>query len=141
MTIRLVSLAATGIIGLVSVITAAAGYRTNSGPQGPYIQPAPQVGRYEDGIDSAVNAGENDTAHTSEDPGDTEDPGPAETYYIAREHEGRIGIFYGGYTDQPFIVWDIDLDMLPDEDRTQFENGVRLESYEDVLMLYEDYSS
>jgi hypothetical protein len=61
--------------------------------------------------------------------------------YILREHEGRIAVFTPGFDGAPAIVTDIDVRGLRNYDRRLLKAGIRAETYEDVLKLFEDFGS
>jgi hypothetical protein len=61
--------------------------------------------------------------------------------YQIRAFDGRIAVFYDGFTDRPAIETTIDVQSLRAYDRQLLENGIEVEKYEDVLRLLEDFGA
>lgn len=83
---------------------------------------------------AAVTAAALCTAQESDEP-----DGPAvEGGYILTASEGTLGIFRDG---ELILRTDVPLATLREADRVQVEAGIRLESYEEALMLLEDFGA
>ncbi len=63
---------------------------------------------------------------------------PAETGYRVAELDGRIGVYYMG---ELLYCTDISVYSLREADRTLLQEGVRAETYGEVLSLLEDFGS
>jgi hypothetical protein len=59
--------------------------------------------------------------------------------YTLREYNGVIAVFTRSFGAEPAIVTDIRVADLREYDRRLLEAGIRAESYEDVLRLFEDF--
>lgn len=55
--------------------------------------------------------------------------------------DGHIAVYQNAADDTPMIETAIDVDMLRAVDKTQLQNGIEAETYEDVLKLLEDFGS
>ena len=65
----------------------------------------------------------------------------AEEYaYLLKEHGGRIAVFAHGQND-PQMVLDVLVKYLPDQDRQELSQGIKVENYSDLMALIEDFSS
>ena len=65
-----------------------------------------------------------------------------EEFYVARENDGRIGIFRSRNGDETFL-YNIDTHVrtLPEADQELLRNGVVLRTREELTMFEEDFSS
>ena len=63
------------------------------------------------------------------------------TEYILRNYDGHIGIFYGEFDKVPAIETDIQVSTLREIDQKLLEDGIRADSYEEILKLLEDFNS
>lgn len=61
----------------------------------------------------------------------------SETYYIVREHEGRIAVFSEG-DEIPISVYSMPVESISSADVALLEKGIRLKGLGDVLRLLED---
>lgn len=60
--------------------------------------------------------------------------------YLVKEHNGVVAVFFDGDT-KPMIETDISISGLRQNDRELIEQGIALESYNEVLGLLEDFDS
>lgn len=60
--------------------------------------------------------------------------------YLLRSYEGKLAVFTQN-TVQPDMVFDVYVRTLPEADREQLARGVRVETYEKLTALIEDYIS
>lgn len=65
----------------------------------------------------------------------------SEGSYQIREFDGRIAVFYDGFTDTPAIETTIEVEGLRAYDKQLLENGIEVAKYEDVLRLLEDFGA
>lgn len=61
--------------------------------------------------------------------------------YIIREYEGRVAVFSAGDDNKPEMVLDLLVKYLPDYDRTQMQEGIRVKDYQELVSRIEDYVS
>ena len=61
-----------------------------------------------------------------------------ENKFIIRAHNGRIALFSDSFASAPAVETDIDISLLRAYDRELLENGIEVDTYEDVLRLLED---
>ncbi len=61
-------------------------------------------------------------------------------HYLLRSYEGKLAVFTTDLV-QPDMVFDVYVRTLPDYDRQQLERGVRVENYDKLTALIEDYIS
>lgn len=54
--------------------------------------------------------------------------------------EGKVAVFEGA-DNYPMQIFDTDVTTLPDEQRAQVEEGVRVENAEELYLILEDYTS
>lgn len=66
------------------------------------------------------------------------DSAPSETGYRLSELGGRIGVYYMG---ELLYCTEISVYSLREADRTLLQEGVRAETYSEVLSLLEDFGS
>ncbi len=59
---------------------------------------------------------------------------------IVKEYNGKIGVFRGG-SNTPYKVIEYDVSLLSDYDREQIENGIVMESDEELRKFIEDMST
>ena len=64
-------------------------------------------------------------------------PPPAYTIGV---WEGKVAVFEGA-DDYPMQIFDADVAGLPEEQRAQVEQGVRVERAEELYLILEDYTS
>ncbi len=57
--------------------------------------------------------------------------------FILREAGGKLGI----YTDDGYLIrlTDVQIDLLPEQDRQRLRDGIRAESWKDIINLLQDY--
>ena len=67
--------------------------------------------------------------------------GTGERMFIIRAHNGKIALFSDSFAAAPAIETDIDVSLLRAYDRELLENGIEVNTYEDVLRLLEDLES
>ncbi|MDR0861363.1 MAG: hypothetical protein LBN30_01080 [Oscillospiraceae bacterium] len=61
--------------------------------------------------------------------------------YTLRPYNGKIAVFTGAFLDEPAILTDIEVWRLREYDRKLLERGIPAATYDDVLRLFEDFSS
>lgn len=65
----------------------------------------------------------------------------AENYpYLLRAYEGKLAMFTTDLVE-PDMVFDVYVRTLPQVDKEQLERGIRVESYDKLTALIEDYIS
>ncbi|MBR5201979.1 MAG: BofC C-terminal domain-containing protein [Clostridia bacterium] len=69
-----------------------------------------------------------------------ENPYFAEDYYILSEYNGKIAVFKN-QERIPIDIYDIYVTTLPQHDRVLLENGIRIETPDELQKLIEDYTS
>ncbi len=67
-------------------------------------------------------------------------PFAAPPAYTIGVWEGKLAVFEGADT-YPMQIFDTDIAGLPDEQRAQVEEGVRVEKAEELYLILEDYTS
>lgn len=65
---------------------------------------------------------------------------PEETGYLLGEWGGRVSVLSPG-TREPEMIFDIFLRTLPEPDQELLRQGIRVETYEELTRLIEDYIS
>ncbi len=60
--------------------------------------------------------------------------------YVLRARGGKIAV-YEGYSDHILETWDTDPASLPELDRRELEIGIPVYSEEELVALFEDYTS
>ena len=65
---------------------------------------------------------------------------PAKEQYIIKGYEGKLAVFIGDKSE-PEILFDVYLHHLPDVDRLKLQEGIRVDDYQELLRLLEDYTS
>ena len=60
--------------------------------------------------------------------------------YLLREYEGKLAVFTDDLVE-PDMVFDVYVKTLPEFDREQLKTGVRVETYDKLVNLIEDYIS
>ncbi len=60
--------------------------------------------------------------------------------YLLRTYEGKLAVFTTDLVE-PNMVFDVYVRTLPATDQKALENGVRVETYEELTALIEDYIS
>lgn len=60
--------------------------------------------------------------------------------YILKEHEGRVAVYPAG-GDDPELVLNVLVKYLPDYDRSQMKEGIKVKTYDELVSLIEDYTS
>ncbi len=60
--------------------------------------------------------------------------------YWLRTDEGRLGVFLDGQ-EQPEMVFDVYVKYLPEADRIALEQGIYVDSYDELIKSIEDYVS
>lgn len=63
---------------------------------------------------------------------------PEDELYLITVHEGKIGVFRSGEST-PFLLSDIDVYLLPEEDLSILRKGIRVTSFGAVKGVLEDY--
>ncbi len=66
-------------------------------------------------------------------------PQPAYQYLI-KEYQGRVAVYNSG-SQEPDMVLDVLVKYLPDYDRQQMQQGIPVNSYNELVSLIEDYTS
>lgn len=61
--------------------------------------------------------------------------------YILREYEGRVAVFSAENDHEPEMILDTLVKYLPDYDRTQIQEGIRVSDYRELVALIEDFAS
>ena len=73
-------------------------------------------------------------------PSSTISENTAEYPYLLRTYEGKLAVFTTDLV-HPDMVFDVYVRTLPEYDRLELEKGVRVESYDKLTALIEDYIS
>lgn len=60
--------------------------------------------------------------------------------YILKESDGKLAVFLEG-EEQPREVFNVYIKTLPSYDQGQLHQGIKVESYGDLISLIEDYIS
>lgn len=61
-------------------------------------------------------------------------------FYLITVYEGKIGVFENGKrSSPPFLIADVNVYLLPDEDITLLKKGLRVQTLSQVKALLEDY--
>ena len=60
--------------------------------------------------------------------------------YLLRTYDGKLAVFTDDLV-QPDLVFDVYVRTLPEYDQEQLEHGIRVESYDKLTSLIEDYIS
>ncbi len=60
--------------------------------------------------------------------------------YLLRAYEGKLAVFTDDLV-QPEMVFDVYIKTLPEYDQKELERGIRVENYEKLTALIEDYIS
>ena len=69
------------------------------------------------------------------------DPAPQDqTGYLLGEYNGRVSVLSPA-TREPEMIFDIFVRTLPDPDQQLLREGIRVETYEELTRLIEDYIS
>lgn len=61
-------------------------------------------------------------------------------YYVLSEYQGKIAVFKNG-ENIPINVFDTYISALPQHDRKLIENGIQVQTKEELQSLIEDYTS
>ena len=70
------------------------------------------------------------------------EPEPAPDYaYMLREYEGRVAVFTADNPAEPEMVLDTLVKYLPDYDRSQMQEGIKVKDYQQLVSLIEDFAS
>lgn len=70
-----------------------------------------------------------------------QDPEPEEEYlYLMKEHEGKIALFAKG-SDEPELVFEKLVKHLPEYDRIQLEEGIKIYTGDELNARIEDFIS
>ena len=69
-----------------------------------------------------------------------ENPYLINDYYTMAEYKGKIAVFKNN-DSVPMDVFDVYVSTLPQHDRTLLENGIHIETSEELQKLIEDYTS
>lgn len=72
------------------------------------------------------------SAETGDDGGDR---------YVVRAYNGEICVFYADRPDVPAVYTGIALSSLRDSDRELVEKGIKLDTYEELVGILEDFGS
>ena len=64
----------------------------------------------------------------------------AKAKYLIAGYDGKLAVYIIG-KDEPEIVFDLKLYMLPDVDRQRLESGIEVSDYQELLRLIEDFTS
>jgi hypothetical protein len=62
-------------------------------------------------------------------------------YRIARQYNGKLGIFLPETPLVPEFIIDVDISSLPPDDKKMFEQGLLINSQTQLANLIEDYTS
>jgi hypothetical protein len=65
----------------------------------------------------------------------------SDKYYVLKEYNGDICVFTSDSNTEPYIVTNIDVSMLRQNDADALKKGISVDSFEKLLMLLEDFSS
>lgn len=68
-------------------------------------------------------------------------PQPEEYAYIVREYEGRVAVFSADNETEPEMVLETLVKYLPDYDRSQMQEGIKVSDYKELVALIEDFVS
>ncbi len=60
--------------------------------------------------------------------------------YLLRTYDGKLAVFTDDLVE-PDLVFDVYVQSLPEYDRKELERGVRVENYQKLTALIEDYIS
>ena len=60
--------------------------------------------------------------------------------YLLRNYEGKLAVFTDDLV-QPDMVFDVYVRTLPELDQQELQRGVRVQSYDELTALIEDYIS
>ncbi len=69
-----------------------------------------------------------------------ENPYLMEDYYTLSEYKGKIAVFKN-QESVPIDIYDVYVTTLPQHDRALLENGIHIETPEELQKLIEDYTS
>ena len=69
-----------------------------------------------------------------------ENPYLINDYYTMSEYKGKIAVFKNG-ENVPIDIYDVYVSTLPQHDRTLLEEGIRIETPEELQRIIEDYTS
>ena len=69
-----------------------------------------------------------------------ENPYLMEDYYTLSEYKGKIAVFKN-QESVPIDIYDVYVATLPQHDRVLLENGIHIETPEELQKLIEDYTS
>lgn len=61
--------------------------------------------------------------------------------YVVRAYQGEICVFYADKPDVPAVYTGIALSTLRQSDRELVEKGIKLDTYEELVGILEDFSS
>ena len=61
--------------------------------------------------------------------------------YTIRAYNGHVALFMDSFAPFPAFETDIDVNMLRAYDRQLLEDGIEVDTYEEVLRLFEDFGS
>ncbi len=69
-----------------------------------------------------------------------ENPYLMDDYYTLSEYKGKIAVFKN-QESIPIDIYDVYVSTLPQHDRTLLEQGIKIETPEELQRLIEDYTS
>lgn len=69
-----------------------------------------------------------------------ENPYLTEDYYTVKEYQGKVAIF-NNKSNLPLNIFDTYVSTLPQHDRMLLEEGITIESTEELQRIIEDYTS
>lgn len=65
---------------------------------------------------------------------------PEEDIYMLKEYDGKLAVFVEG-EEEPQDIFNVYIKTLPAFDQGQLHQGIKVESYGELLSLIEDYIS
>lgn len=71
----------------------------------------------------------------------TEAVSASEGKYIVRDYGGRLAVYRVNQPDRPVYLLDIYTGALPEADRSALQDGILLQTEEELSQLLEDYGS
>lgn len=74
------------------------------------------------------------------DPSPKEPAAPEDAGYLLGEYNGRVSVLSPD-TREPEMIFDIFIRTLPDADQELLRQGIRVDTYEELTRLIEDYIS
>lgn len=69
-----------------------------------------------------------------------DNPYLANDYYTIAEYQGKIAVFKNG-ENVPMDIYNVYVSTLPQHDKTLLEQGIKIETPEELQKIIEDYTS